>query len=172
MMAAHERPREEPQPVHQVHEFRVPWLALASVAATIAAASAIVLGIGDTLDGDGPPGRLLPLQAASPPATPPAGRVGHAEAGPPESPETRMHDALVRLRLSVDQGVEAGDVRGDAGLDLTAAIERILDRLWSPPGHRRADVTFLHQRIAVRTREGAIAGHRADELHLILDRAS
>ncbi|MFI0371518.1 hypothetical protein ACH35V_26940 [Actinomadura sp. 1N219] len=134
----------------------MPWLALASVAATIAAASALVLGIGDTLDGDAPPGRLLPLQAAS----------------PPESSETRIHDALVRLRLSVSQGVEAGDVRGDAGLDLTAAIERMLERPWSPLEHRRADVSFLHQRIAVRTREGAITGHRADELHLILDRAT
>ncbi|TDD35165.1 hypothetical protein E1287_14720 [Actinomadura sp. KC06] len=157
--AQHEWRREQPQPVHGVRGvrgFRMPWLALASVAATIAAASALVLGIGDTLDGDGPPGRLLPLQAAS----------------PTESPETRLHDALVRLHLSVNEGVEAGDVRGDAGLDLTAAIERMLDRPWSPPEHRRADISHLHQRIAVRTREGAIAGHRADELHLILDRAA
>ncbi|MFI0482372.1 hypothetical protein [Actinomadura sp. 9N215] len=155
--------------------FRLPWLALAGVAATIVAAATLVAGIGDTLDGGGPPGRLLPLHAASPPLTPPPndpGRAPSTPVAPPESPETRLHDALVRLRLSVSRGVDAGDVRGDVGLDLTKVIEQILDRPWTPLEHRRADVGRLHQRIAVRARQGTIAGRRADELHLILDRAT
>lgn len=82
-----------------------------------------------------------------------------------------MEDTLLRLRFSVDEGVEVGDVRADVGLDLTNVIGRILDRPWSPPERRRADVAHLHSKIAIRTREGAIEGDRADELHLILDHA-
>ncbi|NDU73122.1 hypothetical protein GWI34_10825, partial [Actinomadura sp. DSM 109109] len=45
----------------------LPWLAPAGAAATIVAATVLVLGIGDTLGSrDDPAGRLLPLQAASP----------------------------------------------------------------------------------------------------------
>ena len=153
--------------------FQVPWLALAGVAATIIAATTLVIGISDSLDDDQPPGRLLPLQAASPPPSPPPSSP--KEPTPEDTPEKSkppIHEALLRLRFSVNKGVEEGDVRDDVGLDLTNVIERILDRPWSPPERTRADVAYLHHKIATRTREGAIDDARADELHLILDHAT
>ncbi|MEU8797390.1 hypothetical protein [Spirillospora sp. NPDC048819] len=157
--------------------FHLPWLALAGVAATIIAAATLVVGIGDSLGDGRPAGRLLPLQAASPPppAPAPAPADPTPEDGPAqtrEPPDSRIHEALLRLRFSVDEGVEQGDVRDDVGIDLTNVIERILDRPWSPPERRRADVAYLHHKIATRTREGAISDHRADEFHLILDHAT
>ncbi|CNF72572.1 Uncharacterised protein [Mycobacterium tuberculosis] len=160
---------------------RVPWLALAGVVATIAAAATLIVGIGDNLSSrDRSPGRLLPLQAASPTSTadpdPPA--TGPAEEPPAEPPatsvppETRIRDALLRLRSAVYQGVADGDVRDDAGLDLTNVIEGMLRRQWSPLDRRRADVAYLQHKISTRTREGAISGGRAEELRLILDDAT
>ncbi|MGP4021985.1 hypothetical protein [Actinomadura sp. 3N407] len=163
--------------------FHLPWLALAGVAATIVAAATLVIGIGDSLGDDRPAGRLLPLQAASPP-TPtlppsPSPSPSPSDPTPEDTPtentepaEPRIYEALLRLRFSVDEGVEEGDVRDDVGIDLTNVIERILDRPWSPPERRRADVAYLHHKIATRTREGAISNHRADEFHLILDHAT
>lgn len=145
--------------------FQLPWLALAGVAATVIAAATLVVGISDSLDDDQPSGRLLPLQAASPP--PPSSEEPVPE-DTPERSEPRIHEALLRLRFSVDEGVEQGDVRDDVGLDLTNVIERILDR----PRSKRADVEYLHHKIATRTREGAIDDDRADEFHLILDHAT
>ncbi|MFB4311171.1 hypothetical protein [Actinomadura sp. GTD37] len=176
---AHREPRDEIGGPRR--GLRVPWLALAGVAATIAAAATLVAGIGDTLPSrDRSPGRLLPLQAASPPpASAPDPDAPDAEppsAGPPEPagppPETRIHDALLRLRSSVYQGVAAGDVRDDVGLDLTNVIEHILDRPWSPLDRRRADVARLQYKISTRAREGAISGRRAERLRLILDAAA
>ncbi|MEU5994491.1 hypothetical protein ABZ806_36425 [Spirillospora sp. NPDC047418] len=167
---------------------RVPWLALAGVAATIAAAAALIAGIGDNLSSrEGSPGRLLPLQAASPPpastaepdppatapATEPLTRSPTGRRpGTPAPPETRIRDALLRLRSSVYQGVTDGDVRDDVGLDLTNVIEGMLRRQWSPLDRRRADVAYLQRKISTRTREGGISGGRAEELHLILDDAT
>ncbi|SNR49428.1 hypothetical protein [Actinomadura mexicana] len=165
---------------------RFPWLALAGAVATIVAATVLVLGMGDTLSSrDGSAGRLLPLQAASPPATspsepfppetssprtpwPPPGST--ASGPPPQEPppaEPGIDEVLVRLRHAVDQGVAAGDVRDDVGLDLGNVIERMLDH-----GERsRADVASLRHKIATRAREGAITGGRAEQLRVILDGA-
>lgn len=156
----------------------------AGVATTIIAAALLVAGIGGMLSSRDPsPGGLLPLQAASPSPTvtsrTPFPEPSHARAReqdePPENSapaERRVHDVLLRLRSSVRQGVAAGDVRGDAGLDLTSAIERMLGRRREPPAQRRADVAHLHMKITARAREGAITGGRAELFHLILDRAT
>ncbi|MCP9950337.1 MULTISPECIES: hypothetical protein [Actinomadura] len=165
---------------------RLPWLAIGAVAtATVVAATTLVLGIGDTLSSrDRSAGRLLPLQAASPSATASPSGTPAPEPPPPEPepepttaepepskpedpPGTNVHDALLRLRHAVHEGVAAGDVRDDVGLDLTNVINGMLD------GGRqgRRDVAFLQHKIATRTREGGIAGGRARELHLILDHA-
>ncbi|NKZ07349.1 hypothetical protein [Actinomadura latina] len=173
---------------HSRPGFRIPWLALAGVAATIIAATTLVAGIGDSLSSrDRSAGRLLPLQAASPPPAAAPGRVAPGpdtpaaelppagDAEPPEtsaSPESRIHAALLRLRSSVYQGVAIGDVRDDVGLDLTNVIEGMLGRQWSPLDRRRADVAYLQHKISTRTREGAITSGRAEQLHLILDRAT
>ncbi|MGI5204235.1 hypothetical protein ACQEU6_21965 [Spirillospora sp. CA-108201] len=159
------------------HAARFPWLALAGVAATIAAATVLVLGIGDTLSSrDDSADRLLPLQAASPPTPPPPEPsspeppwpppVSTApEPPPPQTPS--VEEVLVRLRYAVDEGVAAGDVRDDVGLDLGNVIERMLDH-----GERsRADVASLRHKIATRAREGAITGGRAERLRMILDGA-
>jgi hypothetical protein len=156
---------------------RIPWLALAGIAATIVAATTLVIGIGDNLSSrDRSPDRLLPLQAASPPPSPaPEPEAPSEEPKPPKtsaSPESRIHDALLRLRSSVYQGVTAGDVRDDVGLDLTNVIEGMLDRQWSPLARRRADVAYLQHKISTRTREGAITGGRSEQLHRILDNAT
>lgn len=168
---------------HSRRGLRIPWLALAGVAATIAAAVTLIIGIGDNLSSrDRSPGRLLPLQAASPsppateapdppstePATEPATETPETSA----PPETRIHDALLRLRSAVYQGVADGDVRDDVGLDLTNVIEGMLRRQWSPLDRRRADVVYLKHKISTRTREGAISGGRAEKLRLILDDAT
>jgi hypothetical protein len=164
---------------------RFPWLALAGVAATIVAATVLVLGIGDTLSSrDGSAGRLLPLQAASPTAPPPSETSAPEQSGPrtpwppgstasepppPEPPPTEpsVDEVLVRLRDAVDQGVAAGDVRDDVGLDLGNVIERMLGH-----GERsRADVASLRHKIVTRAREGAITGGRAEQLRVILDGA-
>ncbi|GAA1783532.1 hypothetical protein [Actinomadura chokoriensis] len=166
---------------------RTPWLALAGVAATIAAAAALIIGIGDNLSSrDRSSGRLLPLQAASPspsataepdppssePATEPSTEPATETPGTSAPPETRIHDALLRLRSAVYQGVADGDVRDDVGLDLTNVIEGMLRRPWSPLDRRRADVAYLRHKISTRAREGAISGGRAEELRLILDDAA
>ncbi|MEV4008754.1 hypothetical protein [Actinomadura sp. NPDC049753] len=159
---------------------RFPWLALAGVAATIVAAAVLVLGIGDTVSArDDSAGRLLPLQAASPPAPSPPAESGPrmpspppgpdaAEPPPPQAPpKPSVAEILVRLRRAVDAGVAAGDVREDVGLDLGNVIERMLDH-----GQRgRADVAALRYKIATRAREGAITVGRAEQLRVILDGA-
>ncbi|XRQ05207.1 hypothetical protein ACN3XK_52930 [Actinomadura welshii] len=160
--------------------FRVPWLALAGVVATVMAATTLVIGIGDSLGDDRPPGRLLPLQAASPPTSAPASPAPRdtppseddEDRGATSEPsEPRLYEALLRLRFAVDEGVEKGDVRNDVGLDLTNVIQRILDRPRSRPESRRQDVAYLHHKITTRAREGAIGDDRADEFHTILDHA-
>ncbi|WP_165978602.1 hypothetical protein [Actinomadura darangshiensis] len=169
---------------HPVPAFRLRWLALAGAAATIVAAATLVLGIGDTLSGsDRSAGRLLPLQAASPPASaapepssPPEPSAPEPSSEPPraetsEPLTTSIHDALLRLRYSVDEGVAAGDVRDDVGLDLGNVIERMLGQGRRPLERRREDVAYLQQKIATRTREGAITDGRAEELRGILARA-
>ncbi|GAA4366882.1 hypothetical protein GCM10023088_14190 [Actinomadura verrucosospora] len=153
---------------------RFPWLALAGVAATIAAATVLVLGIGDTLSArDDSAGRLLPLQAASPPAPSPPAESGPRTPSPPPAPpqppptEPGVDEVLMRLRHAVDEGVAAGDVRDDVGLDLGNVIERMLHH-----GRRgRADVAALRHKIATRAREGTITGGRAEQLRVILDGA-
>ncbi|MFG2085233.1 MULTISPECIES: hypothetical protein [unclassified Spirillospora] len=179
------RPEQlRPEPRRPERGFHLPWLALIGVAATIVAATTLVIGIGDSLGDDRPAGRLLPLQAASPPpssappSASPSASPSPADPDPEDSPAqtrepgSRIHEALLRLRFSVDEAVEEGDVRDDVGIDLANVIERILDRPWSPPERRRADVAYLHHKIDTRTREGGISGHRADEFHLILDHAT
>lgn len=153
---------------------RFPWLALAGVAATVVAATVLVLGIGDTLSSrDGSAGRLLPLQAASPTPPSPTETSSPEPPWPPPTPEPpppqtpSVEEILVRLRHAVDEGVAAGDVRDDVGLDLGNVIERMLDH-----GRRsRADVASLRHKIATRAREGAITGGRAEQLRVILDAA-
>ncbi|TDE16957.1 hypothetical protein, partial [Actinomadura sp. 6K520] len=49
--------------------FRLPWLALAGVLATIVAAATLVAGISGSLRDDSPPDRLRPLRAAAPTPT-------------------------------------------------------------------------------------------------------
>ncbi|MFA1541135.1 hypothetical protein [Actinomadura monticuli] len=188
-----EPPRDEIR--NPRHGFRVPWLALAGVAATIVAASTLVVGIGDTLSTRESAGRLLPLEAASPSPTaspPPSGTPDPAitpdpwspaaepsftetpdkpDPPPDPPPERRIRDALFRLRSSVYLGVAAGDVRDDVGLDLTNVIENILDRPWSPLDRRRADIASLQQKISTRTREGGISDRRAETFRRILDGA-
>ncbi|WP_131732505.1 hypothetical protein [Actinomadura formosensis] len=158
----------------------------AGVATTIIAAALLVTGIGGTLSSRDPsPGSLLPLQAASPspadtsrtPSPEPSRARTREQAEPPGNPdpgpaERHIRDALLQLRSSVRRGVAAGDVRGDAGLDLTRAIERMLGRPRAPLARRRADVAYLHMKITTRAREGAITGGRAELFHLILDRAT
>ncbi|MCP9979584.1 hypothetical protein [Actinomadura madurae] len=148
---------------------RLPWLAIGAVAtATVVAATTLVLGIGDTLSSrDRSAGRLLPLQAASPSATASPSGTPAPEPPPPEPepepttaepepskpedpPGTNVHDALLRLRHAVHEGVAAGDVRDDVGLDLTNVINGMLDgggraagtspssSTRSPPGPARA----------------------------------
>ncbi|WP_149261009.1 hypothetical protein [Actinomadura sp. K4S16] len=166
---------------------RFPWLALAGVAATIVAATVLVLGIGDTVSSrDGSADRLLPLQAASPPATSPPETTGSqtpwpppAEPPPPTTPpETApprgmsVDGALMRLRRAVDEGVAAGEVRDDVGVDLGNVIEGILDRRARSLDRLRADVAGLRHKIATRTREGTITGGRAEQFRLILDNAA
>lgn len=154
---------------------RVPWLAFAGVAATIAAAAILIVGIGDNLSSrDRSPGRLLPLQAASPSVASTADPAPPAAESPELSvpPETRIRDALLRLRSAVYQGVADGDVRDDAGLDLTNVIEGMLRRQWSPLDRRRADVAYLQHKISARTREGAISGGHAAKLRHILNDAT
>ncbi|MEU9017505.1 hypothetical protein [Actinomadura sp. NPDC048394] len=153
-----------------------PWLALAGVVATIAAAATLVLGLGDTLSGpDRPRGRLLPLQAASPtaPAPRPAptqgGRTFSAPApAPAPVPSVSFRQALLRLRFAVGQGVATGDVRADVGVDLTNVIQGML----AHPRHGGADVADLQHKISTRTREGAITARRSTELHQILTQAT
>ncbi|QKW34027.1 hypothetical protein HUT06_08295 [Actinomadura sp. NAK00032] len=171
---------------HPRRGLRVPWLALAGAAATAVAATVLVAGIGDALAGpDRSAGRLLPLQAASPPATktpspppssPPAAPTPAPSSSPPSSsppqyrvpPGLLIDEALVRLRASVDQGVAAGDVRDDVGRDLANVIDGMLDRRHSPLDRRRADVAALQRKISTRAREGAITAARAAGLHRIL----
>jgi pyruvate/2-oxoglutarate dehydrogenase complex dihydrolipoamide acyltransferase (E2) component len=162
---------------------RLPWLAVGAVAtATLVAATTLVLGIGDTLSSrDRSAGRLLPLPAASPSATaspsptpdpePPPPEAEPTPAEPMDPPATSVHDALLKLRRAVDEGVAAGDVRDDVGLDLANVIDGMLDQGRRPREHRRRDVAYLQHKIATRTREGGISGGRAEELHLILDHA-
>ncbi|WP_207929401.1 hypothetical protein, partial [Actinomadura sp. 6K520] len=107
-----------------------------------------------------------PATSAPPPA--PEGTPSRT----PESPEPGLHEALLRLRFAVNEGVETGDVRDDVGLDLNNVIENILDRPRDALESRRADVAHLQHKIATRAREGAIDGDRADELHHILERAT
>ena len=172
--------REELRPKRA---FPLPWLALAGVVATIVAATTLVAGIGSSLGEKDPPGRLLPLQAASPSATP-SPTVAPDEEKPEDMDETRspqpslsperprLYDALITLRHAVHEGVRRGDVRDDVGLDLTNVIERILKRNWSHRESRRRDVDRLHHKISTRAREGAIDDDLADEFHLILERAT
>ncbi|WP_433245570.1 hypothetical protein [Actinomadura nitritigenes] len=149
-----------------------PWLALAGVVATVAAATTLVLGLGDTLAGpDRPRGRLLPLQAASPAVqtTRPALREErHTGTTPAPVPSVSFRQALLRLRFAVGQGVAAGDVRADVGVDLTNVIQGML----AHPHHGGSDVADLQHKISTRTREGAITARRSTELHEILTHAS
>ncbi|HEU5024856.1 MAG TPA: hypothetical protein VFV01_08020 [Spirillospora sp.] len=175
-----------------------PWLALLGVVATITAATTLILGIGHTLKApDDPRGRLLPLQAASPTAktSPPApsGSLssmptpppGSAPIAPPRPPAGRapapapdptpsvsvslsVHQVLLQFRRAVDQGVGAGDVRPDVGVDFNNLIKGMLTR----PRAGDADITELRDKLATRTREGAISPRRAERLGLILDRAA
>ncbi|MWA04239.1 hypothetical protein F8568_028455 [Actinomadura sp. LD22] len=162
------RPRPRSRP-------RFPWLALAGLVATVAAATTLVLGLGDTLSGPGRPrGRLLPLQAASPtasataPATRPAPPDGRRTPDPDPVPSVSFRQALLRLRFAVGQGVAAGDVRADVGLDLNNVIRGML----AHPRHGGADIADLRHKISTRTREGAIAPGRSTELHQILSQAT
>ncbi|MDL4815613.1 hypothetical protein [Actinomadura opuntiae] len=150
------------------------WLAFAGVVATVAAAGTLVLGLGDTLTGaDRSRGRLLPLQAASPATQQPAHPEPHTDAPRTNAPRTEapadptpfvpLRQALLRLRFAVGQGVAAGDVRADVGVDLTNVIQGMLAH-----PHPGTDVTALHAKITTRTREGAITAPRATELHHIL----
>lgn len=152
------------------HRSPFPWLALAGVVATVAAATTLVLGLGDTLAGpDRPRGRLLPLQAASPTVqtTRPAPRRGR-ETTPAPEPSVSFRQALLRLRFAVGQGVAAGDVRADVGVDLTNVIQGML----AHPHHGGTDLADLQHKISTRTREGAITARRSTEFHEILTRAS
>ncbi|MFB4296159.1 hypothetical protein [Actinomadura sp. NTSP31] len=144
------------------------WLAFAGVVATIAAAGTLVLGLGDTLTGpDRPPGRLLPLQAASPAVQTTTRPTLRTEETPDPVPSVPLRQALLRLRFAVGQGVAAGDVRADVGADLTNVIQGMLAH-----PHPDADVTALQHKISTRTREGAITARRATELRRILARTA
>jgi hypothetical protein len=171
-----------------------PWLALLGVVATIAAATTLVLGIGDTLAGPGGPrGRLLPLQAASPTATnsPPApgGTLSEMPGTSPSSaptiapsaPTSRApapapdptplpseRQALLQFRDAVGEGVDAGDIRQDVGIDFDNLVERMLTH----PRTVNADFTELQNKITTRTREGAVSPRRAGRLRQILERAT
>jgi hypothetical protein len=72
----------------------------------------------------------------------------------------------------VYEGVAAGDVRDDVGLDLGYVLERMLDESRRPRERRREDVAYPQNKIATRTREGGSSGGRAEELHLTLDQMS
>jgi hypothetical protein len=146
-----------------------PWLALAGVVATVAAAATLVLGLGDTLSGPGRPrGRLLPLQAASPTVqTTRAASPGERTTSPAPVPSVSFRQALLRLRFAVGEGVAAGDVRADVGVDFTNLIQGML----AHPRHGGADVADLEHKISTRTREGAIAARRSTELRQILAHA-
>jgi hypothetical protein len=107
------------------------------------------------------------------PSETPSGTPEPTPTGTPEPPRgTGIHEALLKLRHSVYEGVEAGDVRDDVGLDLRNVINGMLDQGRRPRERRREDVAYLQNKIATRTREGGISGGRAEELHLILDRVS
>ncbi|GAA2139519.1 hypothetical protein [Actinomadura napierensis] len=149
------------------------WLTFAGVVATIAAAGTLVLGLGDTLTGpDRTRGRLLPLQAASPTASTTTHPTLRTEAAPDPVPSdpvpsVPLRQALLRLRFAVGQGVAAGDVRADVGIDLTNVIQGMLAH-----PHPDADVPALQHKIGTRTREGAITAPRAAELRRILARTA
>jgi serine/threonine-protein kinase len=88
----------------------------------------------------------------------------------PARPDDRFADLLRRLRTSIDQGLGAGEIRDDVALDLRnvlADVRREVDP--DDPREVRDGVARLREKVATRTREGAITRHRADELLLILD---
>jgi serine/threonine-protein kinase len=92
---------------------------------------------------------------------------------PPVDSAGRFADLLRRLRTSVAQGLSAGEIRGDVGRDLENVISDVRREVDpDDPGEVRDGVARLKEKVATRTREGAITRHRADELFLILDGAS
>jgi serine/threonine protein kinase len=95
----------------------------------------------------------------SPQTTKPAGRPTHV--GPIQT--------LTRMQRTVDQGVTAGEIRSDVGVDLGNLITNLKNELTSgQPVDLRQRVAELRAKIATRVGEGAITQARADKLNAIL----
>ena len=73
---------------------------------------------------------------------------------------------LERLRTSVDQGVNSGDVRSDVGVDLNNVITNIENDINGSDFHQQ--ILALRDKIATRLREGALSQRRASTLDAIL----
>jgi hypothetical protein len=73
------------------------------------------------------------------------------------------------MQRAVDQGVTAGEIRSDVGVDLGNLITNLKNELTSgQPVDLRQRVAELRAKIATRVGEGAITQGRANKLNAIL----
>jgi serine/threonine-protein kinase len=75
---------------------------------------------------------------------------------------------LGRLRTSVERGVDAGEIRGDVGVDLRNLIASAREVDPDDSARVRERTGALKAKVETRVREGGIARRRGDDLLRIL----
>ncbi|MEU5884148.1 hypothetical protein [Spirillospora sp. NPDC047279] len=173
----------------------LPWVTLAVLVVAVSSATALQVSISSALTDRGdlsrPPiarpftSTSAPVPVLEPSSEPPVvSTVTPAEttAPPRSAPPDRdpgaswlsaaFRDMLTKFRFSVDQGLDAHEIRGDVARDLhNQARAAFGDSGSGDVQVLRRHVAKLRAKVGTRTGEGGITPHRAAELDVILDQA-
>jgi serine/threonine-protein kinase len=115
---------------------------------------------------DSPPASTTPTSGPTPMTNPEPTRRTSPGRPPPADPA----EVLSRAQRTVDQGVAAGEVRSDVGLDLKNVLGNLRrDLQQNPSVDLRARLAEIHTKIDTRLSENALTASRAERLHAVLN---
>lgn len=117
----------------------------------------------------GPVGDPVPSTAPTASVSKSAGTVTATTVPTPTRSVPTVRQAINALRDVVDDGIADGEIRRDAGIDLQQVINNVSLGVADNSVDLRSEVASLREKVAARSREGAVSKRYAGRLNRALD---
>ncbi|RKR88197.1 serine/threonine protein kinase [Micromonospora pisi] len=113
-------------------------------------------------------GSTPPTNGSTPPGTRSAAPIGPTPTGPVVVTAATFREAVAELDRLIGNGLAAGAIRGDVGVDLRNQLRNLQMSMISGPVDLVGPVDLLRQAVATRVHEGGISRDYARQLDAVL----